>query len=241
MKEDNIEYVKKYLPKDQNLEEALQRLENGEPPQYIVGDVNFYGNTIKVNKNVLIPRRETEELVEKTLDLINKTFTKDISILDIGTGSGCIPITIKKILRNAKVDAVDISNEALEVAVDNSRLNNTNINFFQSDIFSNVKDKYDVIISNPPYIREDEPIMDIVKNNEPHIALYAKDNGLYFYKQILKEANNYLNKESIIAFEIGEEQAEDIIKIAKEHFPNSLIYKEQDLARLDRFIFILNK
>ncbi len=193
MKEDNIEYVKKYLPKDQNLEEALQRLENGEPPQYIVGDVNFYGNTIKVNKNVLIPRRETEELVEKTLDLINKTFTKDISILDIGTGSGCIPITIKKILRNAKVDAVDISNEALEVAVDNSRLNNTNINFFQSDIFSNVKDKYDVIISNPPYIREDEPIMDIVKNNEPHIALYAEDNGLYFYKQILKEANNYLN------------------------------------------------
>jgi release factor glutamine methyltransferase len=241
MKEDNIEYVKKYLPKDQNLEEALQRLENGEPPQYIVGDVNFYGNTIKVNKNVLIPRRETEELVEKTLDLINKTFTKDISILDIGTGSGCIPITMKKILRNAKVDAVDISNEALEVAVDNSRLNNTNINFFQSDIFSNVKDKYDVIISNPPYIREDEPIMDIVKNNEPHIALYAEDNGLYFYKQILKEANNYLNKESIIAFEIGEEQAEDIINIAKEYFPNSLIYKEQDLTHLDRFIFILNK
>ena len=151
------------------------------------------------------------------------------------------PITMKKILRNAKVDAVDISNEALEVAVDNSRLNNTNINFFQSDIFSNVKDKYDVIISNPPYIREDEPIMDIVKNNEPHIALYAEDNGLYFYKQILKEANNYLNKESIIAFEIGEEQAEDIINIAKEYFPNSLIYKEQDLTRLDRFIFILNK
>ena len=241
MKEDNIEYVKKYLPKDQDLDKALQRLENGEPPQYIVGDVNFYGNTIKVNKNVLIPRRETEELVEKTLDLINKTFTKDISILDIGTGSGCIPITIKKILRNAKVDAIDISNEALEVAVDNSRLNNTNINFFQSDIFSNVKDKYDVIISNPPYIRKDEAIMDIVKNNEPHIALYAEDNGLYFYKQILKEANNYLNKESIIAFEIGEEQAEDIINIAKEYFPNSLIYKEQDLTRLDRFIFVINK
>ena len=241
MKEDNIEYVKKYLPKDQDLDKALQRLENGEPPQYIVGDVNFYGNTIKVNKNVLIPRRETEELVEKTLDLINKTFTKDISILDIGTGSGCIPITIKKILRNAKVDAIDISNEALEVAVDNSRLNNTNINFFQSDIFSNVKDKYDVIISNPPYIRKDEAIMDIVKNNEPHIALYAEDNGLYFYKQILKEANYYLNKESIIAFEIGEEQAEDIINIAKEYFPNSLIYKEQDLTRLDRFIFVINK
>ena len=236
MKEDNIEYVKKYLPKDQDLDKALQRLENGEPPQYIVGDVNFYGNTIKVNKNVLIPRRETEELVEKTLDLINKTFTKDISILDIGTGSGCIPITIKKILRNAKVDAIDISNEALEVAVDNSRLNNTNINFFQSDIFSNVKDKYDVIISNPPYIRKDEAIMDIVKNNEPHIALYAED-----YKQILKEANYYLNKESIIAFEIGEEQAEDIINIAKEYFPNSLIYKEQDLTRLDRFIFVINK
>jgi len=241
MNEYDIEYIKKYLHPEDNLDKALERLKNGEPPQYIVGDVNFYGNIIKVNKNVLIPRRETEELVEKTSELINKYFiNENINILDIGTGSGCIPITLKKLFPNTNIDAIDISDKALEVAVGNAKVNNTKINFFQSDIFSNVKDKYNIIISNPPYIREDEPIMDIVKNNEPHLALYAKDKGLYFYKEILKDATKYLKDKFIIAFEIGEEQAEDVINIASTYFPNSKIYKEQDLQHLDRFIFIIN-
>ena len=199
MNEYDIEYIKKYLHPEDNLDKALERLKNGEPPQYIVGDVNFYGNIIKVNKNVLIPRRETEELVEKTSELINKYFiNENINILDIGTGSGCIPITLKKLFPNTNIDAIDISYKALEVAVDNAKVNNTKINFFQSDIFSNVKDKYNIIISNPPYIREDEHIMDIVKNNEPHLALYAKDKGLYFYKEILKDATKYLKDKFII-------------------------------------------
>ncbi len=241
MNEYDIEYIKKYLHPEEDLDKALERLKNGEPPQYIVGDVNFYGNIIKVNKNVLIPRRETEELVEKTSELIKKHFSNEnINILDIGTGSGCIPITLKKLFPNTNIDAIDISDKALEVAVDNAKLNNTEINFFQSDIFSNVKDKYNIIISNPPYIREDEHIMDIVKNNEPHLALYAKDKGLYFYKEILKEATKYLKDKFIIAFEIGEEQAEDIINIANIYFPNSKTYKEKDLQHLDRFIFIIN-
>lgn len=236
-----LEYLKKYIHPEDNLEEAIKRLEAGEPVQYIIGDVNFYGNIIKVNKNVLIPRRETEELVEKTIEYINKYLNKEVKILDIGTGSGCIPITIKKILPESTVSAVDISSEALAVAKENANSNNTTINFIKSDIFENINDKYDVIISNPPYIRYDEPIMDIVKNNEPHLALFAEDNGLYFYKKIIKESNNYLNNKFIIAFEIGEEQGEDIIKIAKDTYPNSIIIIEKDMQKLDRFVFIINE
>lgn len=238
MKEE-IEYIKKYLHPEDNFEEALKRLEQGEPVQYIVGDVNFYGNTIKVNKNVLIPRRETEELVEKTIELLKGI--PNPRILDIGTGSGCIPITLKKQIPSSIIDAIDISKEALEIANDNKEANNVDINLFQSDIFTNVKEKYDCIISNPPYISYDEEIMDIVKNNEPHLALYAPDNGLYFYKKIISDASNHLNKKGIIAFEIGETQSNEIINIAKEYFPTAKIISEKDLQHLDRFIFILTE
>ena len=238
MKEE-IEYIKKYLHPEDNFEEALKRLEQGEPVQYIVGDVNFYGNTIKVNKNVLIPRRETEELVEKTIELLKGI--PNPRILDIGTGSGCIPITLKKQIPSSIIDAIDISKEALEIANDNKETNNVDINLFQSDIFSNVKEKYDCIISNPPYISYDEEIMDIVKNNEPHLALYAPDNGLYFYKKIISDASNHLNKKGIIAFEIGETQSNEIINIAKKYFPTAKIISEKDLQHLDRFIFILTE
>lgn len=237
-----LEYLKKYLHPEDNLEEAIKRLEKGEPVQYIVGDVDFYGNIIKVNKNVLIPRRETEELVEKTIELIKKIFpNQNISILDIGTGSGCIPITLKKYFPNNNITAIDISQEALKVAVDNSLSNNVNINFIQSNLFENVSGKYHCIISNPPYIKEDEEIMDIVKNNEPHLALYAPNEGLYFYEEILKEANKYLEDKFIIAFEIGETQGQDIINIAGKYFPNSKIILEKDLQHLDRFIFVINE
>ena len=236
------EYLEKYLHKDQDMNEALKRLENGEPVQYIVGDVNFYGNILKVNKNVLIPRPETEELVEKTQELIKDIFKDtNIDILDIGTGSGCIPITLKKLLPNSNISACDISKEALAVAKDNAKENNVTINYIESDVFNNINNKFDVIISNPPYIRYDEEIMDIVKNNEPHLALYAEDNGLYFYKRIIKESKEYLKNKFIMAFEIGETQAEDIINIAKSYYPDCQIYKEQDMQHLDRFIFIIKR
>ena len=236
------EYLEKYLHKDQDMNEALKRLENGEPVQYIVGDVNFYGNILKVNKNVLIPRPETEELVEKTQELIKDIFKDtNIDILDIGTGSGCIPITLKKLLPNSNISACDISKEALAVAKDNAKENNVTINYIESDVFNNINNKFDVIISNPPYIRYDEEIMDIVKNNEPHLALYAEDNGLYFYKRIIKESKEYLKNKFIMAFEIGETQAEDIINIAKSYYPDCQIYKEQDMQHLDRYIFIIKR
>ena len=240
MKED-IEYLKKYLHPGEDLSKAIKRLEQGEPVQYIVGDVNFYGNIIKVNNNVLIPRPETEELVEKTSILIKELFSDNINILDIGTGSGCISIALKKIFPNSIVEGIDISEEALEIAKDNATENNVDINFYQSDIFSNINNKYDCIISNPPYLKEGDYIMDIVKNNEPHLALYAEEKGLYFYKIILKEANKYLRKRFIIALEIGENQKEDILKIAEQYFPNANIISDKDLRKLDRFIFIIQK
>lgn len=237
-----LEYLKKYIHPEDSLEEGIKRLEAGEPVQYIVGDVNFYGNIIKVNKNVLIPRRETEELVEKTIIYIKKYFpNKNLNILDIGTGSGCVPITMKKHLPDSTLTGIDISKEALIVAKDNAKCNEVDINFVESDIFSNINDKYDIIISNPPYIREDETIMDIVKNNEPHLALYAPNKGLYFYDKIIKESSNYLNEKFILAFEIGQNQGEDIIDIAKKKYPNAKISLEQDLQHLDRFIFIINE
>lgn len=231
-----IEYLKKYYKG--NLDDAIKRLNNGEAVQYIVGNVDFYGFTFKVNKDVLIPRFETEELVEKTVNYIKKTFDKKVDILDIGTGSGCIAITLKKLI-NSNVDAVDISSKALDVAKYNAEENKVNVNFIESDMLDKVDKKYDVIISNPPYIAFDEEIMDIVKNNEPHIALYAKNNGLYYYEEIIKKAKNNLKDKFIIAFEIGRTQGDYLKNYAKKYFENSLIKVEQDVSKNDRFLFII--
>lgn len=234
----DLEYLEKYL-KSSKLEEGIKRLESGEPVQYIVGNVDFYGNTFDVNKNVLIPRFETEGLVEKTLKYINMYFSNS-KIVDLGTGSGCIAVTLKKALPNSIVDAVDISKSALEVAISNSKKLNADVNFIQGDMLKPLNDKYDVIISNPPYIAYDEEIMDIVKNNEPHMALYASNSGLKFYEDILRESSNYLNERSIIAFEIGETQGEYIKNYALKYFNDSEILIEKDIYGRDRYVFILN-
>ena len=234
----NIKYLKKYLDKDK-LVDGINQLEQGIPVQYIVGNVDFYGNTINVNKNVLIPRFETEDLIYKTINYINRYFDKKIDILEIGTGSGAISITLKKKL-NANITATDISKEALIVADNNSKINNTEITFIESDLFENITSKFDVIISNPPYLDKNEVIEDIVKNNEPHLALYAEDNGLYFYKEIIKNSHKYLNEKNILAFEIGHKQGEELIKYSKQYYDEKNIIVEKDLYGKDRFLFILN-
>ena len=236
MKE-KIEYLKKYL-KDKELDTAIKELEKGTPVQYIVGNVNFYGYDFKVNKNTLIPRFETELLVEKTYNYIKKYFdTNNIRILDIGTGTGCIAITLNKLL-NCEVHASDISKEALEVAKENNRINNANVNFIVSDIFENINCKYDVIISNPPYISYDEEIMDIVKNNEPNLALYAPNEGLYFYEEILKNVYKYINNNGLIAFEIGYSQGEKIKKLASKYLDKYDFEIKKDMTGKDRMVFI---
>ncbi len=233
-------YLKKYLSKE-DLEVGLKRLEKGEPVQYIVGEVDFYGYRIKVNKNVLIPRFETEELVFKTINYLNKYFKSPIRIVDLGTGSGCIAISLKKKLPQASISAVDVSNQALIVAKENALLNKVELNFYLGNMLEPLNDTYDCIISNPPYLSYDEEVMDIVKNNEPLVALYAKNKGLEYYESIFKNINNYLNEDYLIALEIGETQGQAIKKIIKKNLPNAKIKIEQDMQSRDRFIFVSNK
>lgn len=234
----DINYLEKYLPKNK-LKEGIERLQNGEPVQYIVGNVNFYGNEIKVNKNVLIPRFETEELVEYTISYIKKMFKEKINIIDLGTGSGCIAITLKKKI-NSNVSAIDISKEALEVARENAKKNKVEIDFIQNDMLDNISNKFDVIISNPPYISKNEEIQDIVRKNEPSLALYADNEGLYYYEKIIKQAKKNLKEKFIIAFEIGYMQGDKIKKIAERNYPKAEVVLKKDLQGKDRFIFIIN-
>ena len=233
----DIEYIKKYGNPDE-YEKSLKRLENGEPVQYIVGNVNFYGFIFKVDSRVLIPRFETEELIEKTLKYLDKN--KKLEIIDLGTGSGCIAITLKKLLPNSNVTAYDISSEALEVKKKNSEINNVDVNFVNKSM-ENIEGTYDLIISNPPYIAYDEEIEEVVKKNEPSIALYADNKGLYFYEVIIKQVSKHLKSDGIVAFEIGQTQALRIVELIKKYLPNWQYKIMTDLSGLDRFIFIKEK
>ena len=239
-----INYYKEInkIPKKRTFKKHIKKIIKGLPIQYIIGNVNFCGNLIKVNKNVLIPRFETEELTSLTKDIIKKKFNKKINILDIGCGSGAIAITLKKEFEDANTIGIDISNKALKLAKKNAKINNVNITFLQGNILSPLTNEtFDVVISNPPYIAYSEKIEEIVLNNEPHIALFTSNNGLYFYEEILKNIKKHLKKEYLIAFEIGCNQKNRIIKLINIYLPNSIYITKKDLSKKDRFIFIMNK
>ncbi len=236
--EKEIEYLKKYYKG--NINEAIKRLEDGEAVQYIVGNTNFYGYELDVNKNVLIPRRETEGLVEEVIKR-----TKDFdnpTIIDVGTGSGAIAISLSKEL-NTKIYASDISDKALEVAKKNAIKNDANVMFLEGDMLkpyikNNIK--VDIIVSNPPYIKENEPIQAVVKNNEPHLALYAKNNGLQFYESILNDAKKVVKDKYLIAFEIGASMKDDIKKLSKKYLPKAAVEIKKDLSDKNRYAFVYN-
>ena len=233
-----IEYLKKYYKG--NLDDAIKRLENGEPVQYIVGNVDFYGYILDVDKRVLIPRRETEELVEEVIK--RSTSFDNPTIIDVGTGSGAIAISLSKEL-NTKVYASDISTDALDVAKSNVEKTRAEVSLYYGDMLKPYIDdniKVDIIVSNPPYIMEDEVIEDIVKNNEPHTALYAKNNGLEYYESILRDANKVLNDKYLIAFEIGESQGDMVKELANKYLPGSTTEIKQDLSKKDRMLFVYN-
>ena len=231
------ELTKKEYKKYQKINKKLKK---GLPIQYIIKKSNFYGNDFYINKNVLIPRPETEVLVQETNKLIQEHFkNENIDILDIGTGSGVIAITLKKLNKNYNITATDISKKALKVAKKNSKVHRTQIKFIKTNLYQGINKKYDVIVSNPPYIdinsKEIEPK---VKENEPHIALFADKEGLYYYEQILKDIKNIIKENHIIAFEIGENQGEKIKKIIKKYLPRDEIMIKKDYNGYDRYIFI---
>ena len=221
---------------------SLEALKENKPIQYVIGNVNFYGLKFIVNKNVLIPRFETEELVEQVVEY-TKDLNKDkIKILDLGCGSGAIGLTLKSILKDSEVTLVDISKEALEVSKLNANNLNLDVTFIESDWFSNVKlEKYDIIVSNPPYIRTDEEIEEIVKNNEPSLALYGGVDGLDCYRKILANIKPYLNNKFLMAFEIGESQKEEIYDIVNKYLKDIEITCKKDLYGRNRMIFVRNK
>lgn len=216
----------------------IEALKNNKPIQYVLGHINFYGQDFYINENVLIPRFETEELVENTISIAKTLFTNPVEILDIGCGSGVIGLTLEKKLLTKTVDLIDISEKALEVTNKNCGNLNSKANVFQSDCLSNVERKYDIIISNPPYIKDDEEIEDIVKTNEPHLALYAGKDGLDCYKKILKDINKNLKDKFLIAFEIGADQAKDIETLINNYLKDVQIVIKKDLQGRDRMIFV---
>ena len=233
------------------LQSATKQLEKEVPLQYIIGKTEFYGLPFVVNKHVLIPRPETEELVAcvvsessrfKTFNTSTKQTTdkKQLKILDIGTGSGCIPISLKKQLPFAKISAIDISKEALGVAKKNAVLNNVDIHFILQDILKTVAldQHYDIIISNPPYVRELEKkeLKNNVLKNEPHVALFVEnDNPLIFYAKIAELAKNYLNKNGLLFFEINQYLGTETIDLVNKKGLKNIQLKK-DMFGNDRII-----
>lgn len=190
-----------------------ERVETNRPLQQILGKAYFAGNIYSVNNFTLIPRPETEFLVDRC----RKEYAKEnfIKILDIGTGTGCISIELAKYYENAQIVAVDTCQQTLDMAYKNAVQHNVinQINFTLSDVFQRVQGTFDIIVSNPPYIPFSMPVQQDVYDFEPHLALFAEDDGLYFYKKIITEAKSFLNKQALIAFEVGINQSEKVAEI----------------------------
>lgn len=212
------------------------------PLSHLVGFDYFYDRKFKVTKDVLSPRMETEELIYKVLEYIKKSKKDSFRILDLCTGSGIIAITLKKeiVEKYTEIVASDISEKALSIAIENADNNNANITFIKSDLFDNISGKFDLIISNPPYIsyKDKITIKDSVLNYDPHLALFAEEDGIYFYRKIIENAVHYLSKDGVIFFEIGYDQKEKIFELGKNNNFITTVYKDiNDRDRIAKLIY----
>ena len=207
-----------------------KHIKDDTPLSHLVGFEYFYDRKFKVTSDVLSPRMETEELVYKVIDYIRKNNLTNIKILDLCTGSGIIGITLKKELEefDVKILASDISSRALTVAKENASSLEADISFVESDLFSNIQDKFDIIVSNPPYIAHDDKktIKENVLNYDPHLALFAGEEGMYFYRNIIEKSRPYLNEKGIMFFEIGYDQKEKIITLGENNKFETVVYKD---------------
>ncbi|OUN32673.1 peptide chain release factor N(5)-glutamine methyltransferase [Massilimicrobiota sp. An80] len=224
-------------------QDGMQRYMNGEPIQYINGKENFFSRDFIVNENVLIPRYETEELVENILYKIDDYFDdySSIDLCDVGTGSGAIAITLALEEPKLNVVATDISEEALEVAKANASELDAQVTFYQGDMLEPLIDrqqKFDIFVSNPPYIPQDQEIESVVKDNEPHVALFGGNDGLYFYRKIFKDVRHVLKDRALLAFEMGFDQRELMSQAVEQYFPDTPYEIIKDINGKDRMLFI---
>ena len=218
-----------------------KHIEKNVPLSHLAGFEYFYDRKFKVTKDVLSPRMETEELIYKVIEYIKSINKNNIKILDLCTGSGIIGITLRKELgfKSLEVVASDISEEALKVAKENAIMNEAEVKFIQSDIFEDINEKFDIIVSNPPYIAYNDKITmeENVLNYDPHLALFAEEDGMYFYREIVESAKEYLEEDGLVFFEIGYDQREKILKLANENGFKAEVYK--DINGRDRMAILV--
>lgn len=240
-----------YLMYDQEVDDELkaqflagmEEYYNGRPIQYIKGIETFFGRDFKVNEDVLIPRYETEELVENILYRIDDYFTdySTITLCDVGTGSGAIATSLALEEPRLKVYATDISQKAIDVAKENAKNLNADIEFMIGDMLEpliNRNIKVDIFVSNPPYIPQEQEIEAVVKDNEPHVALFGGNDGLYFYRKIFQGVRSLLNDRALLAFEMGFDQRELMEEALQKYFPDDSYEIIKDINGKDRMLFI---
>ena len=241
---DEISYIlnENILYEEDLIKEKLDFLFLGMPVEYVLGYRYFLGNKFKVTNDTLIPRNETEELVIYTKELIKKENMINPSIVEVGTGSGCICISLSLEYPSSKVDSIDLSSKALEVARINNETLNGQVNFYNGDTLTPViNNKYDVLTSNPPYIDKDTYVQESVLKYEPHMALFADNHGLDIYEKIFKNVDRVMNKHAILTFEISPDLEKGLTLLINKYLPSFEYEFKKDINGLIRFLFLIRR